>query len=388
MKLLVVSPTLRFGGTEKYALTIAAGARQRGWDVHVLMTPERLAMPPDPDLRALGLTPHPLRIGEGGDRHRGQRARFLRMLGKLRSLRPDIVHLNVPWPDTCFGMVMACGLLRVPTVVTSHLIPRPFHVTPKRLRGYNWARQRRQQWTAVSDYTARLLRESLGFPPDAVQRIYNGVPAAPPPEECRDPSGCRAAVRTELGIPTDSTILVTVGRLAPQKGLDRLIQAAPHIVRERPDVRFVLVGDGILREQLEQQAREYGVSGQICFAGQRSDVSRLLRASDLFVFPTLYEGFGLALVEAMAHGMGVVSTCSTNIPEIVTDHEHGLLCRADDSAALLESTRWALAHPEEMKEMGRRARARAADFTEERMVEQTLDVLERTARLPAKSSTP
>jgi len=77
--------------------------------VHVLMTPERLAVPPDPQLATLGFTVHPLRIAEGGDKHRSQRKRFARMLLKLRSLRPDVVHINVPWPDTCFGMIMACA---------------------------------------------------------------------------------------------------------------------------------------------------------------------------------------------------------------------------------------------------------------------------------------
>src|SRR5688572_4619736 len=168
MKLLVVSPTLRFGGTEKHALTIASAARARGWDVHVVMPPERLSEAPDPRLEALGLTPHALKISEGGDKHRGQRARFLRMLGKLRGVRPDVVHVNVPWPDRCFGVIMACALLRVPAVITSHLIPNAFNLTPKRRRAYEWARHRNQQWTANSDHTAKLLCESMRFPREAV----------------------------------------------------------------------------------------------------------------------------------------------------------------------------------------------------------------------------
>jgi glycosyltransferase involved in cell wall biosynthesis len=183
----------------------------------------------------------------------------------------------------------------------------------------------------------------------------------------------------------DAPILLNVGRLVPQKGIDRLIQAIPHVVRDRPDVRFVLVGDGMLREPLEQQARELGAGGHVVFAGRRSDVPRLLRAADLFVFPSLYEGFGLALVEAMTYGLGVVATSCSNVPEIVTDREHGVLCRPDDSASLLEAIRWALAHPGEMGEMGRKARSRAAEFTEEKMINATLDLIERTARLREKT---
>src|SRR5688572_21399048 len=381
MKLLVVSPTLRFGGTEKHALTIASAGRGRGLNVHFVMPPERLAEPPDPKLDALGLVGHPLKISEGGDKHRGQRVRFLRMLGKLRAVRPDVVHVNVPWPDRCFGVIMAAAALRIPAVITSHLINAPFNLTPKRQRAYEWARHRHQQWTANSDHTAKLLCESMKFPREAVERIYHGVPPAQVVEnEHEQVRRDRDDVRRELGLAPDAPILLNVGRLVPQKGIDRLIQAVPHVVRDRPDVRFVLVGDGMLREPLEQQARELGAGGHVVFAGRRSDVPRLLRAADLFVFPSLYEGFGLALVEAMTYGLGVVATSCSNVPEIVTDREHGVLCRPDDSASLLEAIRWALAHPGEMGEMGRKARSRAAEFTEEKMINATLDLIERTAR--------
>jgi glycosyltransferase involved in cell wall biosynthesis len=238
----------------------------------------------------------------------------------------------------------------------------------------------------VSEHAKRLLCQSLRITPAEVHRIYNGVPqpamGTNGTQAAAQAASDRAEIRRELGLPAEAKILLSVGRLVPPKGLDRVIQAAPHLLREFPDVRFVWVGDGAARDALAAQATEYGVGDRIVFAGQRSDVPRFLRAADLFVFPSLFEGFGLALAEAMAWGLPVVASDGGAIPELVTHHEHAVLCRAGDSADLLEALRWALRHPDEMRRMADNARTRAADFPEQRMLDETLALLESTAALP------
>lgn len=116
-----------------------------------------------------------------------------------------------------------------------------------------------------------------------------------------------AAVRGEFGIPVHSPVVGHVGRFAPMKNHRFLLQVAAEIVRRRPEIHFLLVGDGPLRAETEAQARSLGLQSQMHFAGIRRDVPRLLRgAMDLFLFPSLYEGLGLVLLEAQAAGLRAV----------------------------------------------------------------------------------
>ena len=140
-------------------------------------------------------------------------------------------------------------------------------------------------------------------------------------------------------------------------------------------MRFVWVGDGEQREQLQRSVQDYGVAEQVLFLGHRSDVPRLLQAADLFVFPTYYEGHPFALLEAMAAGLPVVTAATGGIPEAIEHNVHGLLTRPGDSCELLEALRWALRHPEAMQTMAHQAQQQAQNFSVAQMVQATLDLL-------------
>jgi len=129
--------------------------------------------------------------------------------------------------------------------------------------------------------------------------LYCGIDLEPFRQEVS-----REAVRQELGIPKDAPVVGHVGRFTPQKNHAFLLQIAAEVVKMRPDVRFLLVGDGPLRPQIEARARELGIAGNAIFTGVRSDVPRLmLGAMDAFIFPSLWEGLGLVVVEAQAAGL-------------------------------------------------------------------------------------
>ena len=147
-----------------------------------------------------------------------------------------------------------------------------------------------------------------------------------------------------------------------------LIQAAPRIIEEvsrssaHGAVRFLLVGDGSMKERLALEAERYGISDHVHFAGHREDVGSLLSAGDLFTMPSVNEGMGLAIVEAMACSLPVVASRVGGIPEVVDDGITGILVPPDDADALAKACSELLLDADARTRMGsegeRRARSR------------------------------
>ena len=135
----------------------------------------------------------------------------------------------------------------------------------------------------------------------------------------------------------DAPLIGAVARLTHEKGIDRLIRAAPTVVAKCPEVRFVIVGDGPERPLLEAEAGRLGVDAHFHFAGHRADVGELLPAFDLFVLPSLREGLPFAVLEAMSAGLPVVATRVGGVPEAVAEGVTGLLVPADDPDALADA---------------------------------------------------
>ena len=139
---------------------------------------------------------------------------------------------------------------------------------------------------------------------------------------------------TSLGIPRASRVIVTVGRLDEQKGHRFLIEALPGVLREHREARLLIVGEGPLREELQALARQLGVLDAVCFAGQRDDVPALLRASQYFVLPSLWEGMPNVVLEAMAAGVPLVATLVEGVLELIEPDRTGLVVRVGNTAEI------------------------------------------------------
>ena len=161
-----------------------------------------------------------------------------------------------------------------------------------------------------------------------------------------------------------SPVLLSVGRLAEQKGHRFLLEAMPVILAEHPDARLLLAGDGHLRDALAAQAAPF--EDRVSFLGVREDVPALIAHADLFVFPSLWEGQGNALLEAMAVGVPIVATDIPSTRETVTDGEHALLVPPGDAAALVSAVNRLLADPAMAARLAAAARIRAQDYDIER----------------------
>jgi sugar transferase (PEP-CTERM/EpsH1 system associated) len=189
---------------------------------------------------------------------------------------------------------------------------------------------------------AKLVAVPNGIHPDQFQ---------PANDQARD------ALRTQLGFPAGTLLVGFVGRLNWAKDLGTLIDAFAHLQRQRDDVALVLVGDGDQRQALQARAVAAGIAGRVVFLGDRSDVPALLAGFDLFAMSSISEGYSIALLEACAAALPIVTTRVGGNAEIVQDGVTGRLVPAGDAAALAAALAEVLADPQRRAAMAAAARA-------------------------------
>lgn len=153
--------------------------------------------------------------------------------------------------------------------------------------------------------------------------------------------------------------ILAVARLVPRKNLTRVVEAFSRLAEQFPDWQLQIVGDGPLRPQLEQQARTLGIAERVDFAGEQEDVYPFYAAADLFVIPSLFEGFPLTMCEAMAHGLPAVGFAACGgVRAQITEGETGLLCARDDADTLASALRQLMQDDAARGRMGKAARQR------------------------------
>ncbi len=181
-------------------------------------------------------------------------------------------------------------------------------------------------------------------------------------------------------LPHHAPLVGNVAALVPHKGQRHLIEAAHLVVRELPDARFVILGEGELREHLERQVREYHLEKHVLLPGFRTDVLGCIKGFDLFAMSSVTEGLGTSLLDAMACSRAIVATRAGGIPEIVDDGRTGVLVEPRDHAAMAREIVRLLRDDDLRRRMGEAGWARVGErFTVERMVAETAAVYERVA---------
>lgn len=376
-RLLIAFPSPVRGGAEEYTLTIARGARARGWDVIAGFPYRHTTDSLVKDFRALGAHYHPLEICDLGNKREQaiRRKRLTRSVRFLLRFKPDMVLLELPGARFGLEFMIACALLGKPLVTVYQLVREGNRFRRMRCLLQSLLRLRGQRYVAVSGHNRSLLARMLRMRARGIEVIPNG--ASPVRFACTagERQVIRDRIRQELQLPPDALLLLTVGRFAEQKGHDLLVPAIPHIVESHPAAHFLWAGTGPHEKHLRAQITAYRCESRVHLLGHRSDIRDLLLAADLFVHPTRLEGQPFSLLEAMAAGLPIVSTRASGIAEVIDHEREGLLCEVEDVRALREAVLWALAHPDCMKEMAERAGARVEAFSEEEMVRRTLDLL-------------
>ena len=291
-----------------------------------------------------------------------------RMTRIIRDVRPTIIHAHDP-----HGVAVAALALSYQT-----FDPHPILVASRRVDFHlrtnafsRWKYRQVRAFLCASDAIRKMLIEQ-GIEAARTITVHEGidlehVAAAPP-----------VSVHEAYWLPHNAPLAGAVGALVGHKGHRYLIEAAAQVVREVPDARFVILGEGDLRASLEKQIAELHLEKHVILGGFRPDVLSLLKGFDIFLMPSVTEGLGTSLLDAMACAKPIIASRVGGIPEVVVDGKTGILVPPKDPDRLAQAIVRMMQDRALAASMADAGYARVTErFTVERMVEETLAVYER-----------
>jgi glycosyltransferase involved in cell wall biosynthesis len=336
-----------FGAVERYVCELVRGLRERRHET-LLLYPDAPATAPFAELHggSVRTEAFPSHLLTSSPR----KLRYL--WARLRRERPSLVHVTDVWPPA----LVAARLARVRRVlVTDHTpeLPRKDNVVGRTWLRLGWATRPEVVHTSESDRrgAARALRSHV---------VYYGIDLE------------RFAIEQ---VPHEGRIIGNVARLATQKGQRHLIEAAPIVIERHPDARFLVVGGGDLRAELEREVRGRGLEDRFEFTGEVADVPAQLARMDVFALPSYYEGLCYAVIEAQAAGVPVVATPVGGVPENVLPGQTGVLVPVGDAEALAAGIVSLLDDPAEARRLGENGRRRVHErYALPRMVTETIEL--------------
>jgi glycosyltransferase involved in cell wall biosynthesis len=351
---LNVIGALGLGGAERLLVTMHRHLDRTRFEpaVACLFGPNPLAE----DLRLLAVPVYELALSGPFDLLSG----ILRLRRLVREERFEVVHTHLYYANVA-GRFAAWG--RAPVVTTLHNPdytyedPGTLLFRGKKLLDLLTGRWINKALLAVSDDVRRDFERQLGFSGIQVIPNYIDLEAFQQSLDRFD----RQTLRKEARLGKDEVVVLNVGRLHPQKGQDVLIDAFARARRQVPQLVLVLVGEGRFREGLEEKARAAGLAAAVQLRGALRDVTPYYKMADIFVFPSRYEAFGIALLEAMAAGLPVVASKTGGIPELVTE-EAGLLVSVGDVHGLATALTSLATDPVRRDRLGSAAKAQARAF--------------------------
>jgi len=349
MRVLLLTDSNVFAGTERHILELARGLQDRNIFVAI-------GCPAD--------SPLVLMAAASGIEHVTIEKRGLLDVSAIVYLAKllrrgdfDIVHAHNG--RTALFAALACKLSSKGTVVATQHFLEPAHTTLRGLRAiisraaHRWVQENTHHFIAVSRVAEELMLKRNSKLAPKMTRIPNGISilnkaALSPVNE----------VRGSLHVPASALLIVCVARLEQEKNIADLVAAMKQVAAEEPNAVCLIAGQGSERSALEEQSKQLGLSKNVSLIGFHEDALSLINACDLFVLPSRGEPFGLVLLEAMALEKAVIATAAGGPLEIVEDNETGFLTTPGDSAALANAIVRLLHNPAARIRMGIQGRER------------------------------
>ncbi len=362
-RIILVNNSLTAGGAERQLVNTAIGLKAAGFDdisvLHLGKKQDDAGLSPDFHARRLighgvsidvvvaqerTLNPDVHISGHNARIHEALRslpldvrAHIINHYLKFCESRPEVVHLWLDFTSVTAGI--AAGLAGVPVILLSGRNLAPFNFElwqPWMKAGYATLLKLPNVRLLVNSKAGALSYEKwLGLPPGAVAVLYNGFDPAFVEESMGNDL---KDVRHSIGLPAQEGEVIVGGvfRFWPEKDPGLWIASAAEIARQLPDVRFVLVGDGILREEMQKRVAELGLENRFVWTGVRQDVGAIMRLFDVFLLTSHAEGLPNVVLEAQSLGVPVVATESGGTAEALSDGETGVIIRRRNAAVIAE----------------------------------------------------
>lgn len=363
IKVLHVLTDTNIGGAGRYLFNLLSSQDQDSFQIMV-------ACPGggelEKQLRSKGVDIFTLKGGESSTN-----------LGHLEELRHiisrekiDIVHTHASLAGRIAGKLSGCKV-----VMTRHGLSSGGKGPVKRLITRSVSRLFTDRIIAISRAVKIDLIDS-GVPADMITTIYNGI-------DLSKFANVKGTLREELSLGPDVPIVGIVARLVPEKGYEYAINAFYQVLKVFPSARLIIIGEGPLKESLKEMCKRLGIKDHVVFMGYRQDVENLEADFDVFVLPSISEGLGLALLEAMALGKPAVATETGGIPEIIKNKVNGLLVPPGNDKYLAEGIIEVLSDKKQAKNFGLAAQKTVFQkFSSTAMIEKThkvyVDVLQQS----------
>ena len=354
MNVLFIANHLNVGGISSYLFTLAGGLKERGHNVYVASSGGELV----DRFKNAGIIHIQAPLRTKSEVSPKIIVSFLKLSGRVRKLNIDVLHSNSRTTQV-LGDLLSRYKGGICHVFTCHGFFKP-----------KLSRRLFPCWgkavIAISSQVKEHLLLDFKLDEKKISVINNGIDTASFGE-----FSARERIRRELGV-NDASLVGIIARLSDVKGHTYLLRAMRDVIKSFPSAKLLIVGEGKTGEALVEEANDLGIKDKVIFLAQAQNNRDMLAAMDVFVMPSLQEGLGLALMEAMAQGLAVVGSSAGGIKTLIQDNHNGLLVRPADSAGLAQAVIKLLGDQQLRRELGMNARKFIMDnFSAEKMVAQT-----------------
>lgn len=275
----------------------------------------------------------------------------------------QLIHCHLPWAGFVGRMVYR--KTKIPVLYSEHNKQERYRLPTKLLNKYtyNW----QSGAIAVSGDVAESIQKNI-HPTIPVHTILNGVAV----KSFQRDSEAGTRIRKEYGIAPNAIVVGTIAVFRFQKRLKEWIDVFKQTEAQNPGLRGIIVGDGMLKEEIMQHLKESGMEGKIITPGLQTEVKPWLSAMDIFMMSSVFEGLPIALLEAMSMECAVVSTDAGGVKEVIRDKQDGLLVKVEEWQNLQNALQYLIKEPVLIRKYGANARMRIEEaFSMENMVRET-----------------
>ena len=359
-KIVHIAKVTGVHGMEKHLLTLLPRLNNQPHEIAflILIDPQHPVADYLELLKQQGIATHPVAI-----QHDIDPFCFAAVFKFFRHVKPVLVHTHLMHGDL-YG-ITAARCAGIKAIISSKHNDDAFRLRqPLKIINYMLNRNT-SRIIAISDWIARFTQNVEGAAQEKIRTIYYGIE---PAQTASD----RNALRAALSMGSEDIVVGIIARLVEQKGHRYLIDAFAKAVMENHRLRLLIVGSGALEEELKKQVQRESLQEKVIFTGYRSDTVDLLNAIDIFAHPSLWEGFGLSVLEAMTMGKPVVATKVSALPELIEDTVTGYLVPPRDVTALSDALLKLAGTPSLRQQMGASGQKRCRSlFSVDRMVQET-----------------